>query len=250
MKLRVLTLNIHKGISWDGKRVILDDLKTHIKSQQADIILLQEVVGENLKKAKKYKDWPVESQLEYLADETWSHYSYARNAVYDHGHHGSAILSRFPIIDWNQRDVSTNRFEQRGVLYAKVDLKGESSQFEYVHVYCLHLNLFQWGRRKQLKLIRQRILNEVGGQEPVILAGDFNDWEIVAPKVLEHEGAFKEVFDRLHGKLAKTFPVQFPILSLDRIYYRNLSPFNAERLNQRPWRDLSDHSVLIADFET
>jgi len=35
-------------------------------------------------------------QHEFLAHESWLHHAYGKNSVYDSGHHGNAILSRYP----------------------------------------------------------------------------------------------------------------------------------------------------------
>lgn len=55
-------------------------------------------------------------QLEALADKQWPHFAYGRNAVYDNGHHGNAILSRYPIRETSNFDVSQHSTESRGVL--------------------------------------------------------------------------------------------------------------------------------------
>jgi endonuclease/exonuclease/phosphatase family metal-dependent hydrolase len=45
MQLRVLSLNIHKGIAAHRPRLILSQLKMVLQQEDADILLLQEVVG-------------------------------------------------------------------------------------------------------------------------------------------------------------------------------------------------------------
>ena len=41
----------------------------------------------------------------------WSDYAYGRNAVYPEGHHGNAVLSRFPIEHYQNLDVSVGNSE-------------------------------------------------------------------------------------------------------------------------------------------
>ena len=82
----------------------------------------------------------------------------------------------------------------------------------------------------------------------VIIAGDFNDWRGQAEKYLETELALKEGFKTLYGSHAKTFPALKPTLPVDRIYYRNLDLQTCMSLGELPWRNLSDHIPLFAEF--
>src|SRR5665647_3409505 len=83
----------------------------HLHLLDVDIVFLQEVQGEHAHHAAHVLNWPVAPQYEFLADEVWQDYAYGRNAIYDQGHHGNAILSRFPIISAENQDVSAHRFE-------------------------------------------------------------------------------------------------------------------------------------------
>jgi hypothetical protein len=56
----------------------------------------------------------------------------------------------------------------------------------------------------------------------VIVAGDFNDWQKKASGYLAAELGLYEVVREVEGKLAKSYPAQMPMLSLDRIYVRDL----------------------------
>src|SRR5690625_220449 len=107
-------------------------------------------MGEHKGRSSRHKDhWPMEPHYEFLADSIWQDFAYGRNAVYPQGHHGNALLSKFPIISWNNHDISLNRFEQRGLLHCKLDLV-ESSQ--PLHAVCVHLNLREAEDRKSTRL--------------------------------------------------------------------------------------------------
>src|SRR6187402_2288446 len=101
-QLRVATFNIHKGLSMFNRRVVIHTLRDQLRALDADIVFLQEV-------ARRHGNWPHEPQHEFLADLMWrdhaSSSAYGRNAVYDAGEHGNAILSRFPILRWENQDV-------------------------------------------------------------------------------------------------------------------------------------------------
>jgi endonuclease/exonuclease/phosphatase family metal-dependent hydrolase len=240
--LKVLSYNIHKGLNWGSGKVVIKQIKSAIKNSKADIVFLQEIVGEHKLFEKKYSHWPKGHQLEYLADEIWSEYAYAKNAVFNHGHYGNAILSKYPIIQWSQQNISTNRFEQRGILHCTIDVGGDYQ----LHAYCLHLDLTHTGRKKQYKIIEDRILQDVKNSDPVIVAGDFNDWNKQGHVTFEKKLNMFEVFKDLYGDYAKTFPAKFPLLKLDRIYTKNLKIEHGEICENLPWKNLSDHLPLLA----
>jgi endonuclease/exonuclease/phosphatase family metal-dependent hydrolase len=83
---------------------------------------------------------------------------------------------------------------------------------------------------------------------PLILAGDFNDWNNHARFSLANELDLHEVFESGSGSLAKSFPVSFPMLRLDRIYIRGLSVKNCQVHAQYPWNKISDHAALSASL--
>src|SRR4051812_17527095 len=98
--LRVATYNIHKGLSFFNRRMVIHELRDHLRALNADVVFLQEVRGDHMRRARRFDNWPDQSQCEFLADSIWTDFAYGKNAIYDAGHHGNAILSRFPIFRW------------------------------------------------------------------------------------------------------------------------------------------------------
>lgn len=245
-QLRVLSYNIHKGFSMD-RRFVLSAIKEAIRTTHAELVFLQEVVGENRRHSQSLSGWPVEPQLEFLADTVWPHYTYGKNAIYSEGHHGNAILSRKPFISYENIDISNNRFERRGLLHAVISPAFRAPHD--LHVICVHLDLFEKGRTKQIERIVRRIHDHVPGNCPLIIAGDFNDWKETASPILEKELGAREVFKMTHGHHAKSFPAWFPFLSLDRIYVRGLVSLDAICFTRPPWSKLSDHGALLTTVE-
>ena len=96
--LKIATYNIHKGFSHFNRRVVLHELRDRLRELDADIVFLQEVQGENTRHAERYHNYPDGAQHEFIAEEIWPHCAYGKNSVYEAGHHGNAILSRFPIL--------------------------------------------------------------------------------------------------------------------------------------------------------
>ena len=104
--LNVLTINTHKGFTAFNRRFILPELRDAVRSVSADIVCLQEVMGAHEVHPLHIENWPDTTHYEFLADTMWSDYAYGRNAVYPEGHHGNAVLSRFPIEYYENRDIS------------------------------------------------------------------------------------------------------------------------------------------------
>lgn len=261
MKIRIATYNIHKGISAIARRPRIHALKQAISSLSADIVFLQEVQGRHdffaLRHAAK---WPQQSQHEFLAGDV-QHSAYGMNAVYDHGHHGNALLSNFPIVSSHNHDVSDHQFESRGILHCVVRLQNKE-----VHCYVVHLGLFAGGRLRQTEALMQAVKQTAPPDTPVIIAGDFNDWTNALSSTLRKKLGVTEVFDdivsprslssylrRFSGRgprlsPARTFPAALPVLKLDRIYVRGLRIEHAHVLHGASWARLSDHAPLVADL--
>ncbi len=243
--LRIVSYNIHKGFSASNLAFVLKRLKTSIRDVQADLVLLQEVLGHHETHGSKLENWPTTSQFEYLADGLWPHFAYGKNAIYTKGHHGNAILSKFPITFWENQDVSLNRLERRGLLHAVVE---DPSSKLPLHVICVHLGLFENDRRSQITQLSRRISRMVPHDAPVIVGGDFNDWRQNVSPVLKETLGLEEAFMSHFGEHARTFPSWLPALKLDRLYFRGLECHSASLAEGKIWRELSDHLPLVGDF--
>lgn len=243
-RLKILSYNIHKGFTAGNFAFVLDQMRETLRRVHPDLVFLQEVLGDHRQHRKKIPGWPDGPQFEFLADQVWPHYAYGKNAVYTNGHHGNAILSKFPFAEWENLDVSSNRFEKRGILHARIPLPGLSVP---LHVFCLHLNLLHWGRNKQVQTLCARIRQRVPPECPILIAGDFNDWYGKATTILMDGIQTREVFQSSTGRLARTFPAPRPVLPLDRIYCRGLQVASAKLLKGKPWRTLSDHLALYCE---
>lgn len=246
MNFKVLSYNIHKGFTATNLKFVLEQMKRSIEVVGADLVFLQEVVGHHEEHGEKLKDWPTTAQFEYLADKIWPHHAYGKNAVYTQGHHGNAILSRYPIRFYENQDISPSRIERRGLLHAIVDAPGVSA----LHLICVHLGLFESDRNVQIQQIGDRISKMVPKDEPVIVAGDFNDWREKASPLMGKQIGLREAFFEKNGEHAKTFPSWMPFLRLDRIYYRGVECRTASLAEGAVWRDLSDHLPVMAEFQS
>ena len=243
--LKVMTVNTHKGFTALNRKFILPELRDAVRTVGADVVFLQEVLGTHSRHSRKVDNWPEAPHYEFLADTMWPQFAYGRNAVYPKGHHGNAVLSKFPIVHYRNHDVSIVGPEKRGLLHCVLRLPGRPVD---VHAICAHLGLAETHRLQQLELLCHIVRDEVPADAPLIVAGDFNDWRGRAHQILAQGASLSEVFVQAHGSAARTFPARFPLLSLDRIYVRNARVHSPVVLPRRPWSHLSDHAPLVAEI--
>jgi len=243
--LRVVTLNIHKGLSQFNRRVVIHELREGLRLLKPDLVFLQEVQGLNERHALRYASWPGQAQHEFLAGEELQHV-YGRNRVHQYGHYGNALLSRYPILSYENQDISDHRFERRGMLHTVVKVPGWKRN---LHCLCVHLSLHERGRRRQLDAMAARLEAIVERDQPAIIAGDFNDWRVRASAILEKKLGMTEVSVAARGRHSRTFPSLLPVLQLDRIYVRGFRVASSRVHRGPPWSLLSDHLALSAELE-
>ena len=242
--IRVATWNIHKGVNGLGprKRLEIHNIGLAVDQFDADIVCLQEVRKVHRGEARRFAHWPEQEQAEFLAPLGYTAV-YQTNAVTKHGEHGNALLTRWPIVKHQHEDMSDHRFEQRGLLHVEI-LVHELP----VHIIVVHLGLIKASRRRQIEQLTTFIKREVPSHAPLLIAGDFNDWgtaSMAALRVLK-----LHTFDTFSpaGKSLRTFPARLPIVQLDYICARNLTPTDAQVPRGQAWARMSDHLPLIADF--
>jgi len=246
LQLHVVTYNIHKGFSQFHHRMMVHELRDRLRELGSDIVFLQEVQGRHNRNAEKFQDWPEEPQHDFLAEDVWGSTAYASNVAYGHGHHGNAILSRFPIEHSHNQDVTQMRFERRGLLHCAIRVEGLEKP---MHCVSVHLSIFARSRRKQLDALAGHLEDFVDPALPLIIAGDFNDWRNEADLLLARRLGLTEVFGGTWDDLespGRSFPSRRPVLRLDRIYVRGFSVERAEIWSGAPWSRISDHAALSA----
>jgi endonuclease/exonuclease/phosphatase family metal-dependent hydrolase len=237
--VRIATYNIHKGVQGVGpkRRLEIHNLGHAIEQLDADIVCLQEVRKVNRSEAQHFKRWPELPQADFLAPEGYEAV-YRTNAFTKHGEHGNALLSRWPVVTHQHEDISDHRFEQRGLLHVEVMVHGQS-----VHVLVVHLGLVRGSRARQLAQLQRFIEREVPSTAPLLVAGDFNDWGALVKRVLNTVN-----LKAFEGSRQPTFPARLPLVQLDYVYARGLTPLTVQVPSGRIWWRMSDHLPLIAEF--
>ncbi|MDO9050629.1 MAG: endonuclease/exonuclease/phosphatase family protein [Methylotenera sp.] len=241
--LHIATFNIHKGLTHFNARFSLHHQRDLLRKLHADIVFLQEVRDVHTEHSKRFAAWPNAGQVEYLADAVWSDFSYGKNSVYPAGHHGNALLSKFPIIKTTNIDISAHASEERGMLHAEINVPNWNTP---LHAICLHLGLFARWRRQQLAAVSAYIEQHIPADAPLIIAGDFNDWGQRSGKAFANQLHLHEVFEHHTGKAARSFPSWLPMLRLDRIYIRGFHVKHVEVNSGAHLLKVSDHAVLSA----
>lgn len=268
MKLRVATYNIHKGVMGLRKKSRIHDVRLALHSIDADIVFLQEVQDRNERLARKVGH-PNGTQLDYLCTGSYLHRAYGMNAVYPHGHHGNAIVSRHEIGRYLNHDISDHMLEKRGMLHAVSHIETRRRGAVDIHLINTHFGLIKRSRVRQAAFLVDFVKSEIEVGAPLIIAGDFNDWQRGVDGMLRSELDVIEVsaeFYRSTGKtrlldrllpwrdqprqsVARTYPSVMPWLMLDRIYVRGFRVKDVRVPKGVEWAQRSDHMPLIADLE-
>lgn len=269
VKLRVATYNIHKGVTGIRGRPRIHEVRMALQAMDADVVFLQEVQDRN-ERLRNHHAYPKTTQLEFLCATGYEHRAYGMNCVYPHGHHGNAILSRHRIGNFTNHDVSDHALEKRGLLHAVAHIGRHD-----VHLVCVHFGLLHRSRLRQASFLVDFVKSEIPAKAPVIIAGDFNDWQRRIDTelrkrlgVIEAADTFAQsngryglldvllpwrVLARQNGKersrVAQTFPAFLPMLHLDRIYLRGVNVRDVQVPRGAEWARRSDHAPLIAEID-
>ncbi len=137
-QFEVISLNMHKGVSALHLRLTAHRLRQRIRDRHPDLVFLQELQQKTHGRLRDLRVGATLGLTPYLAQDFWPDWHYGRNALYDRGHHGNAILSRHPLSQGLNYDISEYRFERRGLLHA-VAFIGERA----VDCFCVHLGLLE-----------------------------------------------------------------------------------------------------------
>jgi endonuclease/exonuclease/phosphatase family metal-dependent hydrolase len=231
--MRITTYNIHKGRGMDG-RTSIKRIATVLAEVNADIIALQEVFG-----VCDSDD----GQVEMLAEELGLNAAFGCTRHHRGRPYGNAILSRWPIVESRDMDITWQHREKRGCIRADLDTpKG------ILHVFNIHMGTSYFERRHQVKsLISSKQLDEdLCG--PRVLVGDFNEWiKGLTTKILSRK--FESLNLELHVRKRRSYPGFLPIMHLDHMYFeRPLHVAKAELVRTRLSKVASDHLPLVATF--
>ena len=230
--VRVMTYNIHHGEGVDGK-LDLNRIATFINTQKVDIVALQEVDRGTLRTARR--DLPAE-----LGKLTAMNACFGKNIDYQGGGYGTALLSRFPILEMtNTHYQMLHPHEQRGLLQAVLQVGGRKLLFLNTH---LDYHNDDAERAMDVKAIKAAV--ESRTNMPVILCGDFNE----GPGSRTHNRLsefLNDTWKQAGSGPGFTFSSGAPWQRIDFIWHsKALRPLNISVIKT----SLSDHLPVIAEF--
>lgn len=241
LNLRVVSWNVHKCVGGLDRRYDPERVAQVLAAQHPDVVALQEV-SQN---GRWYKH---ERQIDRLGDMLgFRHRSYFINVRFGprRGEYGNAILSRFPITEAENIDLTIAGKKARSVLHAQIRLTLDGGATRTLHAFNLHLGLGERERREQLrKLVSHERLTHIHRDTPVVVAGDFND-------VLGNLGKRLLVPEGFRGprRSPRTFPAWAPIRALDSVFVRGACELRSlTSARSKGARTASDHVPLVADL--
>jgi len=227
VRLRVLTYNIRSGTDIFGRPRLVEQAAT-VRAAEPDLVLLQEVHGlaqaEELARA---------TGLEHLA------FGAARRTSAG-GEFGNAILSRWRLVDVENRPVPGRRFafQPRAVLAATA-IFGEDRV--PVRVAVAHFGLTS-GEAEHAA--RAALDMTTTSSHPIVVGGDFNR---PLENAMCHRLLRRTLVDcaTADGRVPlATFPSPRPVLRLDYLYIRDLQVVDVEVVRSAA----SDHRPLRVDL--
>jgi endonuclease/exonuclease/phosphatase family metal-dependent hydrolase len=251
VRLRVLSYNIHKCIGGVDRRYQPDRVVEVIKNLDCDVLMLQEV---DAGVARSNRDHQVEVLGEMLGMRyrTW----YPNVDVRGGGQYGNAILSRYPLIESTNIDLTLRFKKRRSVLHGVLRVRHDEVD-RTVHLFNMHLGLARYERKRQLEMfLNSHPFANLHNDTPVVVGGDLNDvygglGQLLAPSGFRGPGAEPSGLRR--GEIIKrplTFPAWGPLRALDAIFVRGAVDFmRLARCDSDLARRASDHRPLIAEVK-
>jgi endonuclease/exonuclease/phosphatase family metal-dependent hydrolase len=238
MRLRVLSYNIHKCIGGVDRRYEPQRVAEVIHKLDPDVLMLQEV-DDGVPRSNGDRQVEVLGELLGMRHRSW----FPNVEVRGGGKYGNAILSRYPLIESTNIDLSIRFKKKRSVLHGVIRVRHDDVD-RTIHLFNMHLGLARFERRIQLRtFLESHPFSHLHNETPVVVGGDLNDVYGRLGELLRPAG-FRGVERR-----PLTFPAWGPMRALDAIFVRGSVDFlKLSRCDSELARRASDHRPLVADI--
>jgi len=236
--LRIVTWNIHKGIGTD-RRYRLERVIAVLRDVDADVVCLQEV-----DRGVPRSDHDDQSQRlsEALG---YEHVALGLNVQVKAGAYGNLTLSRHPLDDVQNVDLTIRPKKRRSGLVTRVRT-GPPDGLLLANV---HLGLMHLERRVQVRRLLSHLFRDPRPDQPLVIAGDWNEWTRRLVRGVLHEHGFHMARSEARPKGLRTWPSRRPLVALDRILYRD--PIRCRHVAcilDEVTRVASDHLPLVVEL--
>lgn len=231
--VRVVTYNIHRCRGMD-RRTRPERIAAMLATIDPDVAALQEVIGPGLTGA---------GHAEELGAALGMGWVMAPARELRRHQFGNVILSRYPIREHAQHDLSWKTCEPRCSQRVAIDLAGLGT----LQIFNVHLGTALLERRYQARRLAAWV-HDRRVHSPKIVLGDFNEWSRgIAEDILAERLNSVDLYP--HLKRRRTYPGFFPVLHLDHIYFEgNIEVRRIELPRTRLAMVASDHLPLVADI--
>lgn len=200
-RLKVLSYNLRFG-----ELASLEELADFIKTQDPDVVALQEV------DCRTYRDrTPKQHGKDFITElgfRTGLLPAFGKTIPYADGYYGIGILSKYPmaLVERIYLPKTENGKEQRAILVANVEFQ----EGRYITFACTHLDYTNTlERQAQVKMLNDVLLKR---PYPVILCGDFNA-RPNSEEIVSGMAEWKQLDD-----MGSTVPAKDPKYKIDYIW--------------------------------
>ena len=204
-----------------------------LKDLGADIIAMQEVVGPGMMSAGHAEGFGAALGMGWVMAPTRE----LRRHQF-----GNVVLSRLPIRDHTQHDLSWKSSEPRNSQRVEIE-----TPHGCVQIFNVHLGTALLERKYQASRLATWV-HERRPSGPKIVLGDFNEWLRRGPATNILEARLKSVDLTPYLPKRRSYPGLFPLVHLDHIYHLGAVEIRkVELVRTRKALIASDHLPLVAD---
>ncbi len=238
-KLRLLTWNIHKGIGTD-RRYRLDRVIDVLRDLDADVVCLQEV-------DRGVPRSSFEDQADRLSQALgYDHAALGLNVRVKKGAYGNLTLSRYPLEDIQNVDLTVPPKKRRSGLVVRV----RAGPPEGWLVANVHLGLMHMERRIQVRRLLAHLFEGAAPDQPLLIAGDWNEWTTRLVHGALREFGFHVARSETQPRAVRTWPSRRPLVALDKVLYRDpIRCHHVVCIRDDVTRVASDHLPLMVELE-